>query len=219
MSDVKELNLYQKLSKVRVGIQNFVSSKKIKKSGLNTFTKFAYYNLNDFMPYVNQLFDEVGLLGKFDLNLDGVSATLIIFNTNKPDEFTVFVTPTADAGVKGSTAIQSLGATHTYLKRYLYQNAIELSDNDVFDPLQGSGILDTEAISEEQIVKISELYTEKEITDMLGRRKKASLGECTSGEADSMIDFRTKKPRISKSKPTEQKDPIVEKKVPSLDNL
>ena len=46
------MNIYEKLQKARVDLQ----SKGIKKSGKNTFAKYDYYELADFMPAVNSIF-------------------------------------------------------------------------------------------------------------------------------------------------------------------
>jgi hypothetical protein len=57
----------------------------------------------------------------------------------------VFASPIADASVKGTTPVQSLGAVHTYLKRYLYMNALEMIENDLLDAAAGS----TKIVSED----------------------------------------------------------------------
>ena len=50
MEKEKQLNLYQKLQKVRVELQN----SKLKKSGKNTFSKYEYFELGDFLPKVKE---------------------------------------------------------------------------------------------------------------------------------------------------------------------
>jgi hypothetical protein len=55
-----------------------------------------------------------------------------------------FTSPIADAQVKGTTPVQALGAVHTYLKRYLYLNALEVIENDILDASVGSTKLVTE---------------------------------------------------------------------------
>ena len=45
----KQLNVYQKLQKVRVDVQKL----NIKKSGKNAYANFSYFELKDFIPPVN----------------------------------------------------------------------------------------------------------------------------------------------------------------------
>ena len=123
--------IYKKLQTCRVELQN----KKLKKSGENKFAKFKYFELADFLPTVNELFEKHGLFSNF--SIDNGLAKLVI--TDCDDETCqIFTSPVADADVKGCTAIQSLGAVHTYLKRYLYLNALEIVENDALDASVGS---------------------------------------------------------------------------------
>lgn len=125
-------NVHRKLQKARVLIQN----KNLKKSGYNSYTKFNYYELGDFMPAVNQVFDELGLTSCFSINEK--YAELCITNIDAPFDqvkFASILPNTFDS--KGSNPLQQLGATHTYLKRYLYLNALELVENDITDATIG----------------------------------------------------------------------------------
>ena len=138
VEDVK-LNLLQKLQKCRVELQN----KNLKKSGENKFAGFKYYELSDFLPTVNELFDKYKLFSQF--TLDNNTATLEIFDTEKTyksDEFefydsVAFTIPSEKVEIKGSNAIQNLGGSNTYLRRYLYLNALEIVENDMYDATRG----------------------------------------------------------------------------------
>jgi hypothetical protein len=131
------MNIYTKLQRARVELQNTA----LKKSGANKFAGFKYFELGDFIPAVNLIFAELGLFAAFNIHND--IATLTVVNSEKPDELVVFSSPFADANIKGTTPVQSLGGAHTYLKRYLYLNALEIVDNDVLDASVGSGKLET----------------------------------------------------------------------------
>lgn len=124
-------NIYQKLQECRVDLQ----AMNLKKSGRNTFSNFTYYELADFLPAVNELFLQNGLFSNFSI-LDGV-ATLTIMNAEETTERIEFTSPVADLVIKGANAIQALGGTHTYLKRYLYLNALEIVEADLFDATSG----------------------------------------------------------------------------------
>lgn len=125
-----EKNIYQKLAEARVILQN----SEIKKSGMNNFAKFKYFELQDFLPEINNIFNKLGLISIF--NLDEKRAKLTIINSNKIDETLTFYTPTAEADIKGAQAIQKLGGVHTYLKRYLYLNALEIAEHDAIDSVE-----------------------------------------------------------------------------------
>lgn len=125
-----EKNIYQKLAEARVLLQN----SEIKKSGMNSFAKFKYFELQDFLPEINNIFNKLGLISVF--NLDEKRAKLTIINSNKTDETLTFYTPTAEADIKGAQAIQKLGGVHTYLKRYLYLNALEIAEHDAIDAVE-----------------------------------------------------------------------------------
>lgn len=126
------LNIYDKLQTCRVELQKL----QLKKSGENKFAKFKYYELADFIPSINELFLKHKLFSNFSINEN--SASLTIYNAENIEEKIIFSTPVASAEVKGCTPIQSLGAIHTYLKRYLYLNALEIVENDALDPLIGN---------------------------------------------------------------------------------
>ena len=126
------MNIYQKLQKARVLLQE----KNLKKSGENKFSGFKYYELADFLPSVNKIFEEVGLSSVFNLTED--KAILTIINSEKTDEIQQFTTPIAHIELKGCTEIQAIGAEHTYSKRYLYLNALEIVENDILDENAGN---------------------------------------------------------------------------------
>jgi hypothetical protein len=118
--------VYSKLQKARVLLQELP----LKKSGFNSFAGFKYWELSDFLPSVNTIFDNLGLCSVFSISDD--VATIRIIDT----EFggTIFFrSPTADAATGKAPPIQALGSQHSYLRRYLYLNVLELTENDVVD--------------------------------------------------------------------------------------
>jgi len=149
--DVKKQNVYEKLQHARVMLQE----KNNKKSGKNKFAGFNYYELADFMPSVNDIFDKVGLFSMF--NIKGDIATLVIINVDNVTDTITFESPIAQAEIKGSTPIQCLGGIHTYMKRYLYLNALEIVESDMFDAKVG----DKKDPLVEGKAKIEEKKTEK----------------------------------------------------------
>lgn len=129
---IQTKNVYAKLQKARVLIQN----RNLKKSGYNSFAKFHYYELGDFIPVVNQVFSDLGLMSNFSIAEQ--CAKLTIINTENPNEHIEFesILPNIPEN-KGSNPMQALGSMHTYMKRYLYLNVLELTENDTIDATIG----------------------------------------------------------------------------------
>jgi hypothetical protein len=121
------MNIYQKLNACRVALQ----SKPMKKSGENTFAKYKYFELGDFLPTINELFHEFGLCATTKFSAE--HATLTIFDCDKPEDWVMFTSPMADAQLKGCHPIQNLGAVETYQRRYLYVMALEIVEHDALD--------------------------------------------------------------------------------------
>jgi hypothetical protein len=61
--------------------------------------------------------------------------TIIDFEDNSQ---VVFTSPLRELELKGCTAVQALGGVHTYLKRYLYLNALEIVEHDTLDAVSGA---------------------------------------------------------------------------------
>lgn len=128
----QEWRVYSKLQKARVLLQE----QPLKKSGFNSFAGFKYFELADFLPSINVIFDNLGLCSVFSISDD--MATLRIFDSEHGGVI-YFKSPVADTVsrvvIEGgkSPAIQALGSLHTYLRRYLLINALELVENDIVD--------------------------------------------------------------------------------------
>ena len=102
----------------------------MKKSGLNKFAGYSYFELGDFLPQVNQIFADLQLCGITSFTSD--IATLKIIDTEDNSE-AIFSSPMADAPLKGCLPIQNLGAVQTYQRRYLYVAALEIVEHDAVD--------------------------------------------------------------------------------------
>lgn len=123
----KTQNIYQKLIQARV---KFIETK-IEKTGINKFANYKYFQLDDFIPTLDKINLELGLVSIF--NLDNDKATLTIVNVENPAETLEFNIPSEAVEIKGATKIQNLGGEITYLKRYLYQNAYEITEPDLVE--------------------------------------------------------------------------------------
>ena len=175
------MNIYEKLQEARVQLQGL----DLKKSGHNKFAGFKYYELSDILPHVNRIFKELKLFSAF--NIKDELATLTVVDSEKPDQAIQFTSPTADAQVKGTTPVQSLGAVHTYLKRYLYVNALEIVEHDVLDSQVGGGTLTEQKATDKQVEIILEKLPQDRFKKMLEHYGVDSVDKLTTTQASEVI--------------------------------
>lgn len=126
------MSILKKIAEARVKLQDT----KINKSGENKFAKFKYYELADFLPTLNKINLELGICTRFEIVEN--NACLTVFDIDKQEDNITFTIPYVSSELKGATKIQELGATITYLRRYLFLVAFEITDGEVVDaqPLQ-----------------------------------------------------------------------------------
>ena len=119
------MTVYRKLQAARHELVN----SGIKKTGHNSYGGWKYYELGDFIPAVHKIFDAVGLCGVVSF---GETATLTVYDTEDGTSVQ-FSTPIVYAENNKGQAIQVLGSTHTYLRRYLWLLAMEIVEADTVD--------------------------------------------------------------------------------------
>jgi len=122
-----KMTIYEKLSKAKMTVH----SQKINKSGYNKFLTFYYYTLDDIMPPILKACETFKILSLIDF--EGETATLTLVDIDKPDDVIVFRTPTSLEAVKGGSKIQGIGAMQTYIRRYLYINAFDITQTEEVD--------------------------------------------------------------------------------------
>jgi hypothetical protein len=140
-------NIYTKLMEVRVAFHKL----ELKKSGLNKFAGFKYYELGDFLVPATQLLQEANLCPMISFNND--LATMTLINGDNPEEQITFTSPMRDLELKGTNAVQNLGGVQTYLTRYLYIQLLNIVEADVFDATSGKDHKD-DIISEAQVKRL-----------------------------------------------------------------
>ena len=120
------MSVHKKLMQARVKLQSI----EMKKSGLNKFAGYSYFELGDFIPHVQTIFNDLGLCGVVTFSTE--YAQLCITDV---DDGTVIVitSPMAEANLKGAHPIQNLGAVLSYQRRYLWMAALELVEGDPID--------------------------------------------------------------------------------------
>ena len=102
----------------------------MKKSGLNKFAGYSYFELGDFIPHIQTIFNDIGLCGV--VSFDSTHATLCITDTEDGSQIVV-TSPMAEANLKGAHPIQNLGAVLSYQRRYLWMAALEIVEHDIID--------------------------------------------------------------------------------------
>lgn len=121
----KGLNIYQRLALVR---EKFASAG-ITKSGKNIQLKSKYFELDDIVPIAMPLFHEQNLIPMVNFTKD--DATMTILDMIDPQTTIVFTAPMREwLGNSAVTPVQALGATETYMRRYLYQQALDIVEAD-----------------------------------------------------------------------------------------
>lgn len=124
------MSVHKKLMQARIELQGT----QLKKSGLNKFAGYSYFELGDFLPTIQTIFNRIGLCGVVSYTAD--MATLTVVDTE--DGTVLLITsPMAEANLKGTHPIQNLGAVETYQRRYLWMTAMEIVEHDVLDAQTG----------------------------------------------------------------------------------
>lgn len=181
----KKVNIYEKLQKCRYEL----SKKKLTKSGHNKFSNYKYFELGDFLPAVNELFYQNGLSSEF--NLYDKVAILKIIDVDDNKQEIIYKIPVADAPIKGSTPIQALGGQITYLRRYLYINALEIAESDIIDGQENTMSKEEEELILIYMDKMNKLILETDTNreEMLNHFKVKSDGEMTLQQLKQAVNI------------------------------
>lgn len=133
---LRNMNIYQKIQAVKKEL----SERELKKSGENKFSGFKYYELGDFLPSIIELCAKYGLFTQITFTEDKgilniVDCNAEVIQEGNPNEYRIvqYESPLKELELKGANAIQALGGAETYLRRYLYMNAFDIVEADMFD--------------------------------------------------------------------------------------
>lgn len=131
------MNVYQKL----IAARKMFQEADVKKSGINRFADFKYFELADIVPAKTHIFAELGLVDC--VTFTPTEAMLCLFNVENPEEMIPFTSPMRPLTVISQTGknkmneLQGLGAEETYQRRYLYMMALDIVEADSFDATSG----------------------------------------------------------------------------------
>jgi len=128
------MSIHSKLMQARLKLQ----TADLKKSGHNKFAGYKYFELGDFLPTIQTICNEVGICGHITFYTD--IAVLTVTDMNDATQFIEFKCPMSTAALKGCHEVQNMGATLTYIRRYLWTNAFEIVEHDAIDSSAGAVI-------------------------------------------------------------------------------
>lgn len=120
------MSVYKKLNAARLTLQNTA----LNKSGKNSFAKYEYFELGDFLPKINKIFSELELCGVISFTAE--LATLTITDIEDSTQI-VITSPMGSADLKGCHVVQNIGAVETYQRRYLWVTALEIVEHDALE--------------------------------------------------------------------------------------
>jgi len=125
------MSVYKKLIEAR----NILQTKQLTKSGHNKFAGYKYFELGDFLPEVQKIFKEVGLVDI--ISFDAELATMSLYDVDG-GSWVTFTSPMGSAALKGCHEVQNIGAVETYQRRYLYTTAMAIVEHDALDATTGA---------------------------------------------------------------------------------
>jgi len=128
------MNIYEKLAQLRDDVQKA----NLKKTGYNKHLNYHYYELGDIMPFVINKMVLYKMCSNVSFGKLDDSAVLELINTEKPEEHMIFTSPMSTANLANCHPVQNLGATQTYIRRYLWTSALELTDGDAIEDNTGN---------------------------------------------------------------------------------
>ncbi len=120
------MSVYVKLNAARKQFHTL----QLKKSGLNKFAGYSYFELADFLIPALDVLEQNDLCAFISFGKDLATMTI----TDVEDGTSIALTsPMAEAQLKGCHPIQNLGAVETYTRRYLWVVALEIVEHDALD--------------------------------------------------------------------------------------
>ena len=171
-------------------VRNELQKKELKQSGKNGFSNYSYFQISDFINYVTTLSNEHGITPILTFSKE--VATLTIYNSDDKEDFIVFETPFILAEMKSAINIQKLGSSITYIKRYLYMLAFEISDADGIDCLDAKNEIpepktDNEKEDKIAIIKMRAKNNKELIIEAMKNAKVSKLEDLSASVLDELV--------------------------------
>jgi len=145
-----------KVLKKLITVRNELAGMPLNKSGHNKFAGYKYFELGDFLPSIQMLFEKHGLCDVISFDAD--IARMEIYDVEDGSHVT-FTSPMGSANLKGCHEVQNIGAVESYQRRYLYTTALAIVENDVLDATTGSAPVEPKMIKPVAKVEQSDFGT------------------------------------------------------------
>lgn len=124
------MSVHKKLMEARIRL----AASKLEKTGENKFAGYKYFELGDFLPTAQAIFNELGLCGIVSFTKEMATLTITCVETGGELQIT---SPMGSAALKGCHEVQNIGAVETYQRRYLWVSAFEIVEHDALDATTG----------------------------------------------------------------------------------
>jgi len=154
------MNIYQKLSTVRVALQDL----NLKKTGKVDFTnkagkrtQYSYYELADILPAINALCHKNDITTRMTIVGVKENEKAILDVVDGSDRIS-FSIPTAES-TSLNDQLKDLGAKLTYLRRYLFMMAFEIVESDIVEAINKELNNEVSEKDKEKILACSDMAT------------------------------------------------------------
>jgi hypothetical protein len=194
-----------KVCKKLITARNMLRKLELRKSGHNKFAGYQYFELGDFLPHVQAIFEHVGLCDV--ITFTETIATMTVYDIDDGSSV-VFTSPMGSAQLKGCHEVQNIGAVETYQRRYLYVSALAIVEHDALDMVTGRDVapLKPTVLPEVKVAEkivgdrgswqiVAPAVPEGDVDERLNVIKKTAyvLLELTNSEDDVMAIFKKNK--------------------------
>ncbi len=126
-------NIYEKITQARKSFKD----RNVPKTGKNAYAGYTYFELSDILKAVTDINAEIGIAVVENFSAD--QGELRVVNAEDPKDCVTFSVPMEECQLKGCHPVQNLGASISYLRRYLYQNLYSVCEPDQLDRLDLKG--------------------------------------------------------------------------------
>lgn len=151
------MKVYGKLSRARVMLQ--MSS--LKKTGKGY--GFNYFELGDFLPAVNRIFDELKLSSFTNISKDTAKMVIVDAEDGSTVEFEVPFADFKSDEKRNLQAAQEIGGSITYTTRYLWVQALNIVEPDSIDRDKNTKQEEIKAVVQPVITAAQKQETQQEV--------------------------------------------------------
>lgn len=190
------MNIYEKLLKAQVEL-------KAPKGQYNSFGKYKYRSCEDILEALKHVLDKLKLTlfikdDVIEVNTRNyVKATIILVNTEKPDEIIeTSALAREEETKKGMDGSQITGASSSYARKYALNGMFMIDDTKDSDSTNTHGKDETKKTTETEFKKAIDMINalanteekSEKVFDMIEKFNKNSLMDCTIEELRKIYD-------------------------------